>query len=299
LSPQQQQQATSNNKRTSKKGVRHQHVEMPPPETHSFPVSQQPHSATTTMSMEEQSAEVPTTLKASQQQPSPQAGEWVKVVGRHHTPNNPNKKKSSMSHNQKKTKKSTVEWEQKLDTAVDSQERLRLLLKPRLSEEQRITEVRSSVVSLNLCSKARQQPMKSWKFAVNSWSGGKDPLHISIITPTKAEIFYDARHAEMIMNMPTDAYLHPPTLLMTEKDVERRARSYLKGYFKELRMASLRGFPKHLMLAVLKRAEEILPTLDVHKSARMSWKKTIKFDRNEVKALEGLDDPNEDLMAAQ
>jgi hypothetical protein len=71
---------------------------------------------------------------------------------------------------------------------------------------------------------------------------------------------------------------------MSERDIPRRERAYLGGYFKELRLATMRGFPPEQLLKLLDIAEKLLPKVFSLKAEQSKWRKTINFDRKSVQS---------------
>jgi hypothetical protein len=158
------------------------------------------------------------------------------------------------------------------------EDKLTALLRQPLTEDQLSTKVCSATFSLPLTAKARQDPWHAWEEAVKALTG-ITPLAVSLHAPGKGEVFYDFRHQNAIhSSLSKVGTLHEEALV--EKDIKRRARAYLNGYFKTLRLATLQGFSVQQQVAVLAEAEELLKAKkSFNSSKRSKWQKTITYDR--------------------
>ena len=131
------------------------------------------------------------------------------------------------------------------------------LLRSNPDPDQQTAEVRSMHLKLKLKPAAREAPLESWYALVGAWSKGERPLHISLKNPNEAEIFYDPKATPHIESIPPSVQ-RVEVPILTERDVKRRARAYLAGYFKRLRHATLQGMTPQLQASILLAAEEML-----------------------------------------
>jgi hypothetical protein len=65
-------------------------------------------------------------------------------------------------------------------------------------------------------------------------------------------------------------------------DIPRRARTYLRGYYKTLRLAALTGFNHTDTLQLLQEAETLIPTISPDKATQVRCKKTVSYDRDQI-----------------
>jgi len=80
------------------------------------------------------------------------------------------------------------------------------------------------------------------------------------------------------------AKLHEEEL--NEKDLARRARAYLNGYFRPLRRAALHGFNFPQKEAVLAAAEKMIPERFKGSSEHQKlWRRNIQFDLAQLKEM--------------
>lgn len=152
-----------------------------------------------------------------------------------------------------------------------------LLKKPIQDTEQ--AQVLSAIATLPFKAKARDTPVQSWKMAVTAITGIK-PLGISIINPGTAEIFYSEVDQSAIETIGSKGTISTPNI--TDLDIPRRAKAYLRGYFGPLRRAAYRGFTKDQARKLLLRAEELLPSMFDSPSLVRQWNRTIAYDRRHL-----------------
>lgn len=79
-----------------------------------------------------------------------------------------------------------------VNSCATAEEQLKFLCRRELPEDQRTSAVSSVIFTGRLSAKALAAPLTAWKLSVKAWSG-HEPLHVSLLSPTKAEIFYDTR----------------------------------------------------------------------------------------------------------
>jgi len=175
-------------------------------------------------------------------------------------------------------KKSVPSFRQNLQATAEPAAKLKALLRQPITPES-TQEVRSAIFSVPLKEKARKNATYAWKELVKA-SSGHDPLMISLLAPAKAEVFYDCRHHEAILTSLSQLGKLHPEETVTDKDIKRRARAYLNGYFKPLRLATLQGFSLAQQEEILTHAENLLADTKVFDSSRRTkWLKTIAYDR--------------------
>jgi hypothetical protein len=167
----------------------------------------------------------------------------------------------------------------RLEKSNTTEEKLNLLLRSVRPQTDQPKIIMSTIMSLNLRSNVRSTPMVAWKAAVKAWSG-KDPLLISLFAPGKAEIFYEFKDTEDIFRVPAGCKIFQAEV--TKKDVPRRARAYLHGYYKELRRAACLGFDFESKKLLLEQASKLLPTMFHSKDIRQRWEKTIAYDLSQL-----------------
>ena len=138
------------------------------------------------------------------------------------------------------------------------EEKLKSLFKIPLdaSDPAYVTDIKVATISLPLSLKARQHPQVAIAEAIQAWSGHK-PLLISLLGPNIAEIFFDARLEHKILKLPRGVKIIDHTI--TTRDIPRRKRACLQAHFLGLREATLKGFPLHLQLEILRGAQSLIP----------------------------------------
>jgi hypothetical protein len=183
-----------------------------------------------------------------------------------------------------------------VNEALSSPEKtVELLMKKPLSPDQQTLEVSSFVADFPLSPLAQKNSPVAVQAIMESLTGQK-ALSISMISFSKAEVFVDSRHLESIKTKLSDSRMIAlKNHQTTASDLSRRARAYLRGYFKTLRLASLNDFSPTQKLEVLKLAEALLPTIQ-DRVRRKKWKSTIQFDRAQLLSPQGEEaDPGEML----
>lgn len=153
-------------------------------------------------------------------------------------------------------------------------------------KENSLQEVQSTIFSIKLTMKARQSPTLAWNALVKAWCG-HPPLQVSLLAPGKAEIFYDPKHHELIMEgaLRLRAEVHSSGL--SNRDFQRRARAYLNGYFRPLRLAALNGFEIDQREAVLELAKAMIPQrFKSSKEHQNLWQRNIEFDQEQLSQLQ-------------
>ena len=131
------------------------------------------------------------------------------------------------------------------------------------------------VAKLPLRTRARIQPLMSWRAALKALKA-PEVLRISLLNPCLAELYVDQDQAECLSAvLSRSGYLVSQELGV--RDVERRARDYLRGFFRPLRRAALSALAQGLPEAVLAKAEEKLVGLDPHQ--RKMWRFQLQLDR--------------------
>jgi len=139
-----------------------------------------------------------------------------------------------------------------------AEEKLKCLLKIPIdtSDPAYVKDIKSATIFLPLSGKARQHPQVAIAEAIQAWSGHK-VLLISILTPNIAEIFFDARLEDKILKLPRG--VRKIENMVTTRDIPRRMRACLQAHFSGLREATLRGFPAHRQLEILRGAQNLIP----------------------------------------
>ena len=113
------------------------------------------------------------------------------------------------------------------------------LLKQPLPVERVIDNIVSVVLTTTLSRKALSAPITAWKALINTISN-HSPLMISIINSTTAEVFMDSRHLNNLINNLPPTIVKMDNVEMTNTfHIQRRAKTYLKGYFKTMRLSAL------------------------------------------------------------
>jgi hypothetical protein len=168
-----------------------------------------------------------------------------------------------------------------LDRATE-EEALKLLLRVPKSPEERSPGIVILSAKLPLTRKAQVHPMLAWKHALRALSGHL-PLTISLISPFRAELFYDSDKAPEVQNaLREKGYLieEPPPL--GEKDLVRRKGAYLDGFFLPLRRAALMGFDSVQQLKVLDLASLSLEKRFRDRLTVKQWKHQVAKDRQMI-----------------
>jgi DNA topoisomerase VI subunit B len=121
-----------------------------------------------------------------------------------------------------------------------------------------------------------------------AWSG-HSPLLVSIISPGKAEIFFDKKNEGDVMeNLPTGVKLDN-LYSISEKDVQRRARAYLQAHFRLLKEATLKGLTAPQRLQMLELALKLVPNNPPNK---VMWKDKEFYLKKLLTSLRELESPN-------
>jgi hypothetical protein len=153
-----------------------------------------------------------------------------------------------------------------------------LLRKPPSEED--IQDIDYAMISLPLRSSARENPKPAWTMVMEAHCG-EEPLLISFLNPGKAEIFFDRRKRDKFINhLPPQAKMHNDSL--SERDIKRRARAYLDGFIKPLRLAALDGFTPDQKFEVLLTADLMLESRfkdSKEKEKLRMWRNHIRKDR--------------------
>jgi regulator of replication initiation timing len=156
--------------------------------------------------------------------------------------------------------------------------KIKMILKQPLPEEKIIDKISSIILNTNFSTKARTSPTLAWKILIKSWTDHY-PLMISIINPNTAEIFYNSCLESKLKN---NLSMTPSVKIIQREignnDISRRAKVYLTGYFKNLRLSTLQEFNQTQKSQLLLAALTILPTFIKDPALIRRWKKTIKFD---------------------
>jgi hypothetical protein len=158
-------------------------------------------------------------------------------------------------------------------------DKLKVLLRSPRPEEDRTTLVDIVTATLPLSTKAQAQPMMAWKQALQEITGHQ-PLLVSLINPCRAEVYLDSKVSTQVRDiLSQQGYLQDPSEL-GERDLVRRKRAYLSGYFLPLRRAALQGLDSMQQLELLQLAEEDLsPSKHPDPITRKQWMFHIKKDR--------------------
>ena len=140
--------------------------------------------------------------------------------------------------------------------------------------------VASIYISCRLTNQARKDPLYSLRKVFQGYTQ-ITPLGCNLVSPSVAEIFLLEDHKEQALG------LLPDTMVLWDqplsyKAVKRRAASYNRSYFLELRRASLAGLSNQLQLEVLAAAEAAIPRLP--EGRRKSVQAAILCDRSWVLA---------------
>ena len=161
---------------------------------------------------------------------------------------------------------------------LSATQKLKVLLRSPRTEEDRTTLVDIVTVALPLSMKAQSQPMTAWKQALQEITGHQ-PLLISLIHPCRAEVFFDAKVSTQAREtLSQQGYLQDP-VAFEERDLVRRKRAYLSGYFLPLRRATLQGLDPTQQMQILQLAETDLATRMSDPATRKQWMFQIKKDR--------------------
>lgn len=163
-----------------------------------------------------------------------------------------------------------------LQTA-SNQQKLEYLLKQPLPVEKRIDSVVSVVLTTTLTRKALLAPIVAWTTLVSTISN-HPPLMISLINNKSAEVFMDSRHiTSLTTNLPSEviiANMEKSSSHLTQ----RRAMTYLRGYYKTLRLSALQGLSHSCQLQLLEYAYQSLSKTFANPLVIAQWKKTIAYD---------------------
>jgi hypothetical protein len=163
---------------------------------------------------------------------------------------------------------------------LSAAEKLKVLLRSSKPEQERTTMVDIVTVALPLSKKAQAQPMVAWKQAVKEMTGHQ-PLLVSLVHPCRAELYVDsAISTEVKERLSLLGHLQEAPPELGERDLVRRKRAYLSGYFLPLRRAALQGLDPTQQLQVLQQAEaDLNPIKHPDQMSRKQWMFQIKKDR--------------------
>jgi hypothetical protein len=141
--------------------------------------------------------------------------------------------------------------------------------------QEKCMEVATIQVKLQLTSKARTQPMVAWRAALKALKVPKI-LGISMLNPCQAELYLDKSLVPALEEiLKPKGYLTES--ILTDKDVARRARDYLHGYFLPLRRAALEGLSLEQRTKTFKIIEELIQKLEPSK--KKQWMYQLKMDQ--------------------
>mmetsp|Transcript_18566 Transcript_18566/g.26701 ORF Transcript_18566/g.26701 Transcript_18566/m.26701 type:complete len:393 (-) Transcript_18566:744-1922(-) len=161
-------------------------------------------------------------------------------------------------------------------SSVDPGEVLNTLLNNSSADPHQVQMISSLCIAAPLSSSAKRDPIFAFKNVFKALTQ-LEPLDVSIISATQAEIFLTPENRDLALHrLSSSAHLTEMPLL-SEKDLRRRAASYNRGYFLPLRRASLAGFPTVLQLRVLEIAESSIPNLP--KGRQEEVRNAIRKDR--------------------
>jgi hypothetical protein len=106
------------------------------------------------------------------------------------------------------------------------------------------------------------------KKTFTAWSG-HSPLLVSIISPGKAEIFFDKKVERAVLDhLPTGVTMDS-SYSISVKDIKRRARAYLLAHYRVLKEATLKGLTAPEQLQMLELAIQLVPKTPPNK---IMWK---------------------------
>ena len=169
---------------------------------------------------------------------------------------------------------------------LSAAEKLKVLLRSPRPDHDRTTMVDIVTVNLPLSKKAQAQPMVAWKQAVKEITGHQ-PLLVSLVHPCRAEVYVDsAVSMEVKERLRPQGYLEEDPPELEERDLVRRKRAYLSGYFLPLRRATLQGLDPTQQLQVLQMAEaDLNPSKHPDQMTRKQWMFQIKKDRQWIEGF--------------
>jgi hypothetical protein len=168
-----------------------------------------------------------------------------------------------------------------LQTATN-QQKLEYLLQKQVPVEKRVDNVVSVVLTTTFTKKALMAPTVAWKTLVNTISN-HPPLLISIINNKTAEVFVDSRHlSSLSSNLPQNVKI--VQLEPSSHMIHRRAKTYLRGYHKTLRLSALQGLSQTGQMQLLDHALQSLSTTFPNPVEVALWKRTIAFDKKHLSA---------------
>jgi len=133
--------------------------------------------------------------------------------------------------------------------------------KPAGQDSQASRSVSSIYISCRLTKQAEKDRLFSFKKIFQGFTQVA-PLECNLVSSSMAEIFLLEDQKEQALGLLPDTMIvwNPP---LSFKDVKRRAASYNRSYFRELRQASLQGLSNQLQLEVLTAAEAAVPRLPI------------------------------------
>jgi hypothetical protein len=170
-------------------------------------------------------------------------------------------------------------------------QKLEYLLKQPIPEEKRIDNIVSVVLTTTLSRKALSAPTTAWKTLIKTISN-HSPLLISIINSTTAEVFMDSRLLKTLTdNLPPSVKIDNLESPSTYQ-VQRRAKIYLKGYYKTLRWSTFKGLSPHHQFQLLEYASQLISTTFTNPTLASRWNKTIKYDKRQLQLIQ---DVNEEI----
>jgi hypothetical protein len=161
----------------------------------------------------------------------------------------------------------------------------KLLKKSALNPFEKTKDVLSRVVSVPFKTMAAASAMKSWKHLIRQFLEPNTILNISVIHPTKAQIFFDARNAGKVDEFLKRIRAEDATHKVRDQDVVRLAATYLRGYFKLLRREVIWSLETNLAMEVLAKASELIGSKEFfhsNKILQLVWKDYVVQDRKEL-----------------
>jgi hypothetical protein len=175
----------------------------------------------------------------------------------------------------------TKSFKEALVNSASPEAKLKVLLRTPIQEEQMTKEITSFSVTLPLTMKAQTSPTMAFKQAIITLTG-HPALNVSLLNSCKAEIFCDSRVTQQMKDIFLAKGFCTTEVELTSQDIQRRARAYLHGYFRILRLAALSGFPPVVQQQVLDSALKQVSGIAKTPELLRLWRKNISSDRQRL-----------------
>ena len=144
-----------------------------------------------------------------------------------------------------------------------------------------VQEIASMTLRIRLNAKGQICPLDAMKRIIEEIVGIQ-PLSLSVISPTSVQILFkkgDLASFQKLVIPNKIELVEPKKDNFQQRDINRIAQLYLRGYYKELARAALQGLPTSTIELVLVKATELVKTRFQNKITQKQWMFNIQKDK--------------------